>query len=713
MSLIIDYPWYFLLLCLLLGAAYSFVLYWLRLRRPKAEGDSGGETSPFPRRLKWLLSLLRTLAVAAIAFLLLAPLVRRESSRKEKPLVIIAEDNSKSLDYCRDSAYYHDGFQKEMSDLVADLSKDFDVRRYRYDSEVVAVDDGDELTGGLFSGQATDMSQLIDNVAELYYHRNVGAMIVTGDGIYNKGSNPLTAVGQTSFPIYTVAMGDTSVRYDAAIANVRFNRIAYLGNKFPMDVTVNASRLKGRSSTLTVTLDGKRLYSKNIEFTDDRFSTTESIVLDADKAGIHSYVVAIEPVAEEQTLRNNRRMVSIEVIDGHQKIAIISAVPHPDVAALKAAVERNINFEAEVFRAKEFDKNPKDYDLFILHQLPSKVAEANIDVAGLLKSGVPAIFVLGGQTDLARLNTLHAGLEVFSRIDRQNEVSALFSKEFTYFTLDEDKALRISQFPPLLSPFGEYKMSGNAQTLFVQKVGSVNSRLPLVAVTQQQERRYAFIAGEGLWRWRLADWQSNQTHDDFDQLIDKLVVFTALRVNKERFHIESKHLFGQSEDVRLEAQLYNDNYEPVNSPDVELVIKNMDGNSEGQRYLFNRSGTGYAINLGQLAPGRYSYSSSTRFNGKNYAVSGNFIVEELHLESVSLVADHSLLNTVASQSGGEMVDAHSLGRIPEMLRSREDMKTLIYSETRYSDMINMPLVFVLIVLLLGVEWVIRKYNGEV
>lgn len=694
-SLILDYPWYFLLFCLLLGVAYSVVLYFLRRRKSDDE----------PLRGRWWLAALRTLSVAAIAFLFLAPLVKKDVNTKEKPIIIIAEDNSKSLDYSPDSAYYHDGFQSNMDALIAELSKDYDVHRYSYGSKL------SQERPQLFSEQTTDMAQMLSELSERYFHRNVGAMILTGDGIYNSGFSPLNNLESLTYPVYTVAMGDTTVHRDASISNVRSNRIAYLGNSFPMDITVGATRLKGESSTLTVSCDGKRLYSKQITFNDANVSTTESIVLEAEKAGLHNYIVEIAPLSDEHTVRNNRRIVPIEVIDGHQKIAIISAVPHPDVAALRRAVERNGNYEVETFLARDFNKNAKDYDLLILHQLPSKVADAGMDVAALLKSGTPAVFVLGAQTDLARLNALHAGLEVYSRIDRQNEVSPMFNNSFTFFTMDEDAASRIERFPPLLSPFGEYKLDGNAQILFSAKLGSVNSGLPLVAMTRQQEHRYSFIAGEGLWRWRLADYQANQTNTDFDDLIDKIVVFTALRVDKNRFHVNVKNIFSETESVVFEAQLYNDNYEPVNTPDVDISIQQK--GEQAKRYIFNRSASGYSLNIGTLAAGSYSYTASTQFNGKTYTASGNFIVENLQLESLNLVADHSLLATVAATTGGVMVDAHQLDRLPELLSRRDDIKTVIYSETRYINMLNLPWVFILIVLLLTVEWVVRKYNGEI
>lgn len=695
-----------MLLCLLLGVAYAAALYLLRRRK---------QEPPFGRGLTALLFALRTLSVAAIAFLFLSPLVRRENNRKERPIVILAEDNSKSPDYSPDSAYYHGNFQQSLQRLADALAGDYEVVRYRYGTEVTSADEAEGQP--LFGEKSTDMAQLLQTIGERYYRRNVGALVMTGDGIYNKGMNPLNAASSLTFPVYTVAMGDTTQRRDASVAGVRTNRIAYLGNNFPMEVTVNANRLGGEHSLLTVSRDGRKLFSKQIVFDNNRFSTTESLVLDADRAGLHNYVVEIAPLSGEQTTHNNRRVVPVEVIDGHQKIAIIYGSPHPDVGALRRAVEQNQNYEVETFAARDFKGAVKDYDLLILHQLPSKVSESNIDVAALLKEGTPALFVLGGQSDLARLNALHVGLEVHARIDRTNEVGALTNSDFTFFTLTDDTRQQLEHFPPLLSPFGDYRLGGNAQKLVTAKLGAVNSGLPLVAVAQQGERRYAFVAGEGLWRWRLSDYQNNQSFAHFDELVDKLVVFTSMRVNKNRFHVTVPHVVSETEPVTMEAQLYNDNYEMVNTPDVELTLRRQsngaDDNPEGaKRYLFNRTAGGYSLNLGLLPPGSYQYSATTLFNGKRYDANGTFLVENLHLEALQLVADHSLLSTLSDATGGAMVEAHDVERIAQMLKERDDLKTVIYSETRYSDMLNLPWIFVLLMLLLAAEWVIRKYNGE-
>ena len=689
--MLIDYPWYYAPLCLLLGAVYSAFLYFFR-RKPSA-------SQPIKTSVAILLALLRMLAVAAIAFLFLSPLFKQESSRKEKPIVIIAEDRSKSLDICDDSAFYANEFASEMDRLASNLGKNYDVQRITY------------------GGNTTDMAEPLNSIAEQYYRRNVGAVIMTGDGIYNSGQNPLNVASGLSFPVYTVAMGDTTTRRDACISHVRFNRIAFLGNRFPIDVTVSAKALNNESSILTVSCDGKQLFSKPIRFEGNHFACTESVTLDASRAGSCHYVVEIKALDNELTLLNNRQAITIEVIDGRQRVAIVSAAPHPDVAALKRALESNQNYEVETFLSTEFkpidSKSKSPFDLLILHQLPSKNGDGTIDLKAILDSGVPALFVIGSQTDLPRLNALHTGLEIHSRLDRQNEVSALPCDDFTFFTLPEQVSKRIERFPPLVSPFGEYRLSGNGQTLFKSKIGTINSGLPLVAATSQGNRRYAFVTGEGLWRWRLADFEANQTHDDFDQLVNKLVNFTALRVNKEQFHVEAKNTYDETEEVVLEAELYDDNYEPVNTPDAEITVSSKQPGTTSKTVLFNRTGTGYRLNMGTLPPGSYYYSAHTQLNGKNFTVSGSFVIDELHTEALNLIADHSLMATLAATTGGQMVEAHDLEQIEEMLRSRDDMKTSIYKETTYSDMLNMPLIFIIILLLLTAEWGFRKWLGEI
>jgi len=695
MSILIDYPWFFTLFCLLLGIAYALLLYFRR------RDDSAS------RAATATMMLLRAISVTLIAFLLLAPLVKRQSNRKEKPIILIAHDNSQSILLNNDSAFYKGDYQSDVQALTKQLSEDFDVQQMTFGSQT-ALRDNNPLS---FDEVSTDMAALFSEVKQRYFHRNIGALIVASDGIHNRGSNPVAAAAELAVPIYTIAMGDTSRHPDIAITNLRYNRIAFLGNTFPIEITGRATLLNAKSTTLSVSSGGRQLFAKRIDISDNNFSFSETVTVEAAQAGMADFIVELSPVQGEHSTANNRVRIQIDIIDGHQKVAIIANAPHPDIAALKNALQSDLNYEVQTFTADKATTLTDDYNLFIFHQLPSRSHSTNIDVTKLLKKDVPAIFILGSQTDLARFNALHAGLEVFSRINKLNEATPLFNNDFTLFNLDKTVASRIDLFPPLASPFGDYKLSGNAQTLFFAKIGNVNSKIPLVAATQVQGMRYAIIAGEGLWRWRLADYQHNSSHDNFDGLINKLATFVTANAGREHFVVNANRLFAQNEPVTLEAQLFDENYELTNRPEVQLLLQRLDSVTQPASYNFNRNAHSYSLNLGSLPPGSYRYQASTRLNGHEYTASGGFSIESLQIEATNTVADHALLNTISSNSGGFMVNAHNVKQIADALKQRDDLHTLLFSETHYSDMLNLPLLFIAIVLLLAAEWIVRKYNG--
>lgn len=750
MHLTLETPWYFVLLCLLLGAGYAVLLYCVHFRHGTADRDAKGKGAGTTRKratadsvaggeglskgMKWLLGALRMLAVAGIAFLMLSPLVRRMQYDREKPIVIVAQDNSKSLDYCRDSALYADELPQRMSNLRRALEKDYDVQCYTYGSDVRQQNAERQNTDLAQRENSTDMGAMLSEIADRYAGRNVGAVLISGDGVWNQGVNPLTVVRQFTFPVYTLALGDTSARKDAAISHVKCNRMAYLDNQFPVEITVRASKLKGQTKLLTVSHNGRQLFSKPLSYRDDDFLTTETVLLDADQAGLQQYVIHIAPASDESSLRNNTYTVPVEVIDGHQKIAIIASAPHPDVAAMRRSIEIHQNYEVETFVARDWKGNFRDYDMVILHQLPARSGLGSDIASQAVKAHLPLMFVVGAMSDLPLFNKLHAGVEIFSQLDRTSEAMPLYNESFTAFTLDDEITQRTENYPPLTSPFGQYRTSANTQALFTARIGTVNSGQPLVAVCQQQELRYTVVTGEGLWKWRMADYQQNSTNEHFDHLMSKLVTYTALRVNKDRFRVNAKKVWHENEEVTLEAELYNENYEVVNQPEVSLELRSI-GNADAQgdgraekdisqkdngsmspttsQYKFNKEGTGYVLNVGRLASGTYSYKATTNYNGRALSSQGTLLVEDANLEDLTLKADHALMNTLAATTGGQMLMMEQLSQFPSLLKQRDDITPVIYSHQRYSELLNMPLIFVILMLLLAAEWVLRKNHGEI
>lgn len=667
--MIIDYPWYYILFCLLAGAAYAAGLYLVGHRR-------------FSKRMNLLLAALRFVAVSVIALLLLAPVAKRTVNEQQKPVVVVAQDVSESVD---------------SSQRVVESEK------WQVESEEC------EVVYEEFGGSTTDIAAALEDIASRYQGRNLGAVVLATDGIYNRGNNPASTAERLTFPVYTVALGDTTPQRDAALANIRHNRIAFSGNTFPVEITVNATRLKGHSAQLTLSDSrGKTVAQKGIDYNDNSFSSTLTFELKAEQPGLQRYTARLSVVDGERTATNNVLTFYTDILDSRRKVAIIGNAPHPDLAALKQAVESNPNYEAEVFLNEELkmrNEELKEVSLLILHNLPS--ATHQLPTLNSQLSTLNAIYIIGTQTDLPRFNALHTGLEIVAKAKKSNEVTALFNDRFSLFSLDGADAAALEELPPLSAPFGEAKTSTSLQSLFTARLGNINTGQPLVAAQVQGAKRSVFVWGEGLWRWRLNDFLNNKTHDHFDRLVSQLVNFAAITDSRERFIVETERHYSDNDEVVVQAQLYNESYEPFNSPDAKFTLK---GDSIKGDYNFSREGDGYSLSLGTLPEGLYRYTATTTYDGKNYTAEGAFAVEALHLEQANLTADHSLLATLSSITGGEMYYPDQLSTLNSQLST---LKPVIYTHTRFSELLNLPWVLILIIILLGAEWVLRKYHGEI
>jgi len=303
-----------------------------------------------------------------------------------------------------------------------------------------------------------------------------------------------------------------------------------------------------------------------------------------------------------------------------------------------------------------------------------------------------------------------AGLMIPQTSASFNEVSGILNPEFSLFSVGPEIEHMISGFPPLHVPFGQYKPGTASQVLMYQKIGNVATKIPLILFNQGVDRKTATIAGEGIWRWRMANYVKAGNQQAFDELFSKIIQYMAVKEDKSQFRVMLKNSFSENEAVEIDAELYNDSYQLVNDPEVNIVIT--DANKKSFPYAFTRTSNAYYLNAGTLPPGEYSYKATTSFGGKAFQKTGMFSVMALNVETMNTVANHSLLNNMASRHKGKMVYPNQLDQLEELLTARDDLKTIVYSQQRYTDLVSFLPVLLLLLTLLSAEWFIRKRNGS-
>ncbi|MNI40222.1 hypothetical protein D3C73_944360 [compost metagenome] len=171
-----------------------------------------------------------------------------------------------------------------------------------------------------------------------------------------------------------------------------------------------------------------------------------------------------------------------------------------------------------------------------------------------------------------------------------------------------------------------------------------------------------------------------------------------------------KAAYDENESIQFNATLYNDSYQAVNEPEVNLQVKNETG--KVFNYTFSKTENAYQLDAGTMQAGNYSFVANTTLGGKKFNATGSFYVNALIAEYQQTTANHQLLNTIAKQSNGKLFMPANLLKIADEILKNENIKTISYEDRKYDELINMKWLFGLVLILMGTEWFLRKRNGE-
>lgn len=658
--------------------------------------------------LPYVLGLLRTIGVAGLAILLLSPLLKLITEEVKKPKLVFLEDVSQSV-YHEVSDEAQANYKAGIEEMKASLAESYEIASYQFGEEVIPAADT------MQAFKTTNISKAVQYAYDVFNDQNLSALVVSSDGLFNEGRNPLYLSTPFKSPVYTIGQGDTTIRKDVLIKNVFFNRIAYLGDKFTIQVDVQAFNAVGSRTTLSVQKESGNGFQKikdiPISIKNNSFFTTETITLDASTPGVNRYRLSLSPVSDEKSRANNIQDIYIEVLDARLKILLLANAPHPDLAAINQMLSVNKNYEIEVKYADDKNVNVSSYDFAILHNLPSRRNNIENQLAVLNRKRSPRMYIVGAQTNLTALNRQQSTLQIIGNNTSQNQIQAIPANGFSLFSLEENTAAGLTQFVPLSTPFAEFKPGPNTATLLYQKIGDVETKYPLLAFSEENGLKTAIFTAEGIWRWKLFDFLQHQNFDITKDILAKTITYTSVKEDKRKFRVNSsKNIYKENEHIFFDGQLYNNSYQLINDPDVSLSIKNNSGQQFD--YTFSKRDKVYQLDAGLFPEGNYSYDAQTNVAGQQLNQKGKFTVQSIQLELFNTTADHSLLKQISQKYNGEFFVPQELIKLQTILESEERTKPTVYATTTTKSVINFKWLFGLLFFLLALEWFLRRYFGS-
>jgi hypothetical protein len=522
-------------------------------------------------------------------------------------------------------------------------------------------------------------------------------MIIASDGIYNKGGNPIYASEKSTYPIYTIALGDTSEKKDVILSKVNHNQVAYLGNNFPVEVQVNAKKMSGKEVTVELLDKGESKTARKVKINSDNFSSAVGFTLNAERPGIVKYTARVTLLDGEMNRSNNQQSFAVEVINNREKLLILSAAPHPDLSAIKESLVGNTAYDISHVVLPAQHPPLKAFSLVILHGFSNELQNlVNECVAG----SVPFWIINPSVAENI------PGMRITGSLSRFNDTESAAERSFGLFNISEELRKFIHTAPALKTFFGNYAVANGSSVLISQKIGSVETDNPVLLFNESNGLKYGVFAGEGLWKWKLRDYAEHQNHNLFNELISKCVQYLAVKSDKSFFRIRAPKIIAENESFEIEAEVYNKSYELVNEPEVLLTITN--ASHQKFNYTFGKNSNGYRLNTGLLAPGEYRYEAQVKVNNEVYKKQGAITVNQILAENLNMVADHRLLYQMSQRSNGKLFYPGEISRLSDEILGNESIRPVTYTHTSTLPIIDLKWIFWLLLALFTAEWFFRK-----
>jgi uncharacterized membrane protein len=692
-------------------------------------------TNPaLPRGIKTLLFALRAVALFLLVFVLLEPILSLIWRRVEQPVVALLVDTSASMSISEDSQDRMAQARAFLeSPVLSEIASKNRIETYRFADETRPWE-GDSLAA---SGLATDIARALETVRAGLGEQNLSAVVILTDGANNLGRNPAHLAGMGGPPIYPVGIGSADPRRDISVKEVQVNEVVYVDSRVPLEVTIQSQGLKGLRVPVTLSDRRGALDSRQVTLEGEGLEQKVRLEFVPREIGVQRLSLSIPLQEGELAAGNNRRDLSLEVLQSKIRVLLVWGSPSWDFAFLRRSLERDPNVQLTPLVMKkgggyflgafpQSESQLQQYDVVILGDLSTRGLGARQGewIYRLVTEGGKGLLLLGGPelapvpgshlADLIPLTItggkVKAGEDRFwvqlSPAGRVHPIMDLAEEVLDVESIWQD-------LPPFLglNQFGPSKPG--AVVLAQHPVLEAGSqKVPSIAVQRTGMGKTMVVAAYPMWRWDFMLWGLGKNNQAYDRFWSNVIRWLTTREEGKlvRVYPES-NVFRSGQGIAFRAKLYDENYRPMDRAQVKVSVVRRGGSGrvevEGDLFESGRRDGHYRGELGVLSPGEYVYGAEVFLGGQRVGEDrGEFLVEEYSLEFERVELNEKLLRAMAEASGGAYSALEDAKDLPAHLQfqSREA------SHKREIELWNHPGMLIALVLLLGAEWTLRKRN---
>jgi hypothetical protein len=665
-----------LILSVLIAAGLSFLYYIF-----KAKNKSN---------LNLFLAFLRFLSFISLFILLINPIITRDSFEIEKTPLVVVMDNSRSIPFFKSENEARECYQKIITN--SRLQEKFNIQTYQFDT------DFRQSKIFNFKGKQTDLNAVAEGLKSSYKNKFFPTILLT-DGNQTKGNEYEYSFDKRN-KIYPVVLGDTTQVFDLKISQINANKYAFYKNKFPVEVFVHYSGNKKVNANFSIRQGKVTIAKQNLSFSSTKKTAVINIILPANSIGLQLYQATVSSSEKEKNQFNNNKKFVTEIIDQKSDIALISSINHPDVGALKRAIETNAQRKVTSLKLSDINELKK-YNVIIFYQPNSSFKQA-FDVSKI--AGINTFTITGVSTDYDFLNHQQNDL-IFKMANQTEDYFAGFNAQFNLFAIDN---IGFEYFPPLKNSFGTTAISGNVSVLLTSKIRGIDAKSPLLALAENNGKRTAYLLGENSWKWRSQNFIDNQSFDKFDLFIDKIMQYLVSNTSRKSLEVEHELYYDSGDNIEIKANYFNKNLEFDEKARLSISIQNT-LTKVVTNYDLLKGSNSYKVNLDGLPVGKYNFTVTELNSKKRYT--SHFEILNFDIEKQFVNPDFEKLNQLASQTKGNVYLPNQVDDLINELLNNTEYKTLQIKQSKKTPLIDWIWLLVFISTVLTTEWFVRKYNG--
>jgi uncharacterized membrane protein len=715
----------------------------------------------------WVIWGLQTLLAAVLLVLLWQPAITVAELKPQQNIIAVLVDDSHSMAISEDGSTRQAQAVKALQDgVLASLNRRFQTRLCRVDDVPRRIDSLDDLRPNAPSTRIGDsLKQLSDETSDL----PIGAVVLLSDGDDNSGgisADAINALRARHIPVHTVGFGRERAAHDVELDDVVVAPRALADSRIAAKITFHQRGYAGAKINLTVRAlvendsagRSKTLASRTISLGPDSNLQTETLMFDIGGAGAKTLQIAAGPLPGEENTANNALTRVVNVGSEPRRILYIEGEPRWEYKFIRQAEEDDRMVQiASMVRTSENKiyrqgiADPKELadgfparaeDLFVYQGLIIGSVEAGYFSPGqqeLIREFVDrrggGLLLLGGQFSLAdggwnasKLTdlfptTLPTQAGTFHReADPRNGTTHTTAElgsagvDSIITRLVDDPAANAAKWKklPYLMDYEDPGIPKPGAAVLANMITPEGRKLPLLITENFGRGRSAIMATGGSWRWQMSSPLGDTAHDLFwQQLLRWLVSDTPGHVA-----------------ASVPAQMLLDNGAVTFTADVRDQQYNAASDAKVEAHILGPSGVSALVEMSPVpdSPGQFQAAWSASKTGaylteitaqRMDSASGKMkelgrdvltfqrmdgVAENFHTEQ-----NRELLEHLAAQTGGQYWKPADLGKLAGAIPFSEAGVTM--RETK--DLWDLPLVFLVLLLLRFSEWWLRRRWGIV